>query len=158
MPRTLSIAAAAAVHAQETGEAFLVLLTLSHPDLAQPIRVTSDGKDTPSRGSTYLQYPFEVTLPDEGDEAPPSVSLRIDNVDRQIVAAVRGITGDAITVRLEVVLASTPDVVEAGPYDFALREVSYDAQTIEGTLHYEDIIAEPYPGDSFTPSRFPGQF
>ena len=98
-----------------------------------------------------------MTLPDDDDEKPPTVTLSITAVDRQVVSAVRGIDGD-MTVTIEVVLASSPDTVEAGPFDFTLRGVTYDAMTIQGTLAYEDVLNEPFPGDSFTPSRFPGVF
>ncbi len=155
--RPLSLAALNAINAQETGEVFCFLLTLSHSSFTAPIRICSGGIDITSRLNLYTFCPFEISLPPETDEAPPSVVLSVDNVDRSLIAAVRGVS-DAIGIRLEVVLASSPDTVEAGPFDFLLRDVLYDALVISGTLRYEQILDEPYPADDFTPSRTPGVF
>lgn len=144
--------------AQETGEVFLLLLVIEHPSLPAPIRVVNNTEDIDSGGVTYQRFPFELALPPENDEAPPTVSLRIANADRQIVQAVRSLAGEAMTVALSVVMASSPDTVEAGPYRFTLRDVTYDAAIVEGTLRFEDILNEPYPADEFTPARFPGLF
>lgn len=158
MPRTLSSTARRALFAQETGEVFLLLLTISHPSLAQPIRVVNNSEDVTSGGWVYQRFPFELALPPETEDAPPTVQLRIANADRQIVQAVRSLSGAAMTVDLSVVLASSPDTVEAGPYRFTLRDVSYNAAIVEGTLRFEDVLNEPFPADSFTPARFPGMF
>lgn len=61
-------------------------------------------------------------------------------------------------VTLSLVMASTPDTIEAGPFTFNLREVEYDAEFVSGNLLFEDILNEPFPADSFTPARFPGLF
>lgn len=160
MPRTLSQAARAAAFAQSTDQCFLALLTLSHPTLPQPIRVCNDGRDLVSRGLTFQRFPFEFELPEESDAAPPTVRLRICNVDRTVVAALRtaASSGEPVQVRLEIVLASSPDTIETGPFDFALREASYDAIVVEGTLVYEDLLNEPFPADTFTPTTYPGLF
>src|SRR5512132_1584543 len=63
--------------AQETGTAWLVLLTLTHPELDRPIRVTSDGVETLSQGNLFSPFPFEVTLPDDVEGRTPQAELRI---------------------------------------------------------------------------------
>ena len=158
MPRTLSAAARRAIFAQQTGEAFILLLELSHPSLVDPIRVCANSADVTSGGLLYSRFPFEVTMPSETEDAPPTVQLRIANADRQIVQAVRELSGAAMTVTLSIVLASSPDIIEAGPFVFALRNVTYDAAWVEGTLMFEDVLNEPYPAAMFTPARFPGMF
>lgn len=158
MPRPLSTPALRALFASQTGEAFIVLLTLSHPTLANPIRVCSDGQALISNGNTYVAFPFRISLPAEVEGAPPTTELEIDNVDRSIVKAVREATGEPIQISMSVVLASSPNTIEAGPFDFTLRNVEYDASVVRGQLQYEDILNEPYPGDTMTPSRFPGLF
>lgn len=61
--------------APETGTAWLVLLTLEHPGLDRPIRVTSDGVATLSNGVVYDPFPFEVTLPDDVEGRAPQARL-----------------------------------------------------------------------------------
>lgn len=158
MPRTLSANLRRALYAQETGEAVVLLLALSHPQLQLPIRVCNAGGDVVSGGQTYPHFPFEVALPPEDDVAPPSVELRICNVDREIVRAVRSLPSGPMQVELSLVLLSAPDQVEAGPFRFSLRDVRYDAGVVSGQLMFEDVLNEPYPADAFTPSRAPGLF
>jgi hypothetical protein len=57
-----------------------------------------------------------------------------------------------------VVLSSTPNTVEADFPVFKFTEITYDALTITGTISIEDFLLEPFPGDSFVPSLFPGLF
>lgn len=155
MARSLSSAARQALFAQQTGEAIIILLTLTEASLPAPIRVCTAGEDVVSNGETYQAFPFEITMPDDTDEAPPTVRLTIDAVDRRIIEAVRAAEG-AIAVQMQVVFSSDLDQVEVMPGEFKLTEVEYSALSVEGTLSYEDILSEPYPADTFTPAKFPG--
>lgn len=156
MPRSLSTTALAALYAQETGEALLVLLELSHPTLATPIRAVNNHAAVTSNGDEYLAYPFEATLAGEEEDKAPAARIRIDNVDRSIVRAIREITGEPLTAKLSVILASSPDAIEVGPLAFKIRTVDYDAQAVEGDLTLEDVLNEPCPAHRFTPADFPG--
>jgi hypothetical protein len=153
----LSPAALSAVLAQETDKAFLPLLTIDHPDLADPIRVVCDGQQCVSNGDTYLAFPFNIDFPPADPDSPPQVRLVIDNVDQKIIVGLRTLSS-APTVTLQVVMSDTPDTIEAGPFEMTLRQAVYDSLTIEGTLNFEDILNEAYPGDSYTPANFPGLF
>jgi hypothetical protein len=156
--RPLSSTARASIFAQETAEVWLFLLTITHPQLDQTLRFVNNLTDIVSRGQTYLGGPFELVLPDEVDEdQPPRVSISIDNVDRTIVEALRSISG-APAITLEIILASSPDTVEAGPFDFTLRDATGDAVAVTGTLAFEDLLSEPYPAGTFSPANFPGLF
>lgn len=157
MSRALSPSMRRALHAAETEEAFLVLLTLSHADLATPLRVTSDAVATLSRGDSFTPFAFDLTLPDDLDGHAARAKLAIDNVDRQIVLAVRSLETPP-DVLIEIVRAADPDTVEAKFVDFKLTQVTYDAQRVEGALTLEDFTAEPYPAATFSPSLFPGLF
>jgi len=145
------------VFKQETSECFILLVTIDHADLSVPIRVSSDGVDTISRSNTFVSFPFDITLPTDSDEGPPTAKLVIDNVDRQIVQAVRSISS-APSVLMELVLASDLETVEIDWPDFELINVDYDALTVSGVLTQERFTAEPYPSVKFTPGNFPGLF
>jgi hypothetical protein len=133
------------------------IFSLYKAGLFAPIRVVDNTVNVHKGGNVYLPFPFQVTMPDEREDRMPNVQLRIDNVDKQIVDALRAID-TAPTVSLSVVLDSTPDVVEAGPFLFTLRRGTYDVNSVVGDLEYEDVLREPIPGDTFTPSNFPGVF
>jgi hypothetical protein len=158
LARNLSPAARRAIFASQTGEAVILLLTLDHASFADPIRVCSAGEDITSGGLLYQWFPFELTLPPEDDEKAATVKLRIGNADRRVVEAARSVTGAPISVSFSLILDSSPDVVEAGPFEFSLRDVTYDAVAVEGTLRYEDVLSEPYPAGTMNPSDFPGLF
>lgn len=143
--------------AAQTSEAFVLLLTFAHPDLAVPIRVCNAGDTLWSGGFEFPHFPFEFELPGEVEGAPPTVRLRICNVDRSIVEAIRSIQSPP-TVTLSLVMASSPDTIEAGPFEFTLRDATFDAIIVEGGLAYQDVLNEPFPADQFSPTRTPGIF
>jgi hypothetical protein len=100
MARTISLTMRKAANAQESGEVLVVLMTIWHPDLAgELIRLSSDDTvrlsadpllyGTMSRGQQFLFFPFSIVLPDDRDEAPPSVKFQIDNIDRNMVPLIR---------------------------------------------------------------------
>ena len=157
MSRAVSSLTRQALYAAETGEAFLILLTLGHASLTQPIRVTSDAVTTASRGNDFAPFPFDLLLPDDQDNRSPRARLVIDNVDRQIVEAVRSLSS-APAVLIEIIRAAAPDTVEAQFVDFKLTNVAYDAQRVEGFLTIEDFTAEPFPAATFSPGAFPALF
>ena len=156
MSRSLSALCRQALYAEGTEQVFLLLLTISHGDLAAPIRVVNNTVSIVSRSQTFVAYPFEIDLPGESAEQLASVQLRIDNVDRAIVDSLRQLLAPP-SVLLEVVLASQPDVVEAS-FALTLASADYDALVVTATLRFEDILSEPFPAGSFLPGNFPGLF
>ena len=157
MSRSLSLAARHAVTAQETAEVFLILLAIDAPGMEAPIRVVNDRADVISRGFHFVAFPFEIDLPGEDPEAPPKVTLRIDNVDRRIVAALRELQGMA-TVTIEVIRAADPDEIEAGPFAMQLVKATYDALAVQADLAFEDTLNARFPAGSYTPADYPGLF
>lgn len=157
MPRSMSATATEAVLSQYTDQVFLWLLEIDHDTLVEPLRFVNSREDIVSNGNNHIAFPFEVTLPSEDGETISDVQLAISNVDRTIIETIRTITTEA-TITLSVILASSPDDMEAGPFTLALREVNYNAMTITGSLRWENLLNLSYPGYTFTPSGFPGLF
>lgn len=158
MPRSVSQSALQAALAEETDEVFLACLRISHPEMAADIRVVHDKQDLVRSDGTYIAFPFRLNLPTDTEDNIPKVSITIDNVDQQIIKELRKLNSPP-TVRLEVVLASSPNTVEVGPFDFELKNISYDAFTITGELGYkEDFLDEPFPKDTFNPNTARGMF
>lgn len=157
MPRSMSATATEAVLSQYTDQVFLWLIELDGDDFVTPLRFVNSREDIVSNGNNYIAFPFEITLPSEDGETISDVQLVISNIDRQITEAVRSSSND-ITVTASVILASSPDEIEAGPYSLTLKSVSYNAMTVSGSLRWENILDLEYPGYKFTPSQFPGLF
>lgn len=156
-----------AAFAQESGDVVVVLITIDHPSLDAPLRFSSDPttrlSDDPllygtvSRGETFYFVPVKVALPDEQDRSPEA-KLTLDNISRDTIALIRAAVSPPPTALLEVVLAATPDVVEASFADFTVSKATSDAQQVEIELTFDTLGAEPVPAMKFDPGRFPGLF
>jgi hypothetical protein len=157
----------AAAFAQETGQVLIVLLTIEHEDLDEPFRFSSDPTErvsddpvrwrTMSRGEEFTFLPFQVKLPDAQEGAPPRAQLLLDNIAREMVTVIRS-TATPATVKIEIVLAGTPDLVEVAFPRLRMVGVTYDAQTIQADLTLDHLSTEPFGYMTFDPSRFPGLF
>lgn len=160
MSRTTSSAFKAMAHAQETGEALLALVTISHASIVGgPLRFVQDLQPLTSNGKVYTAFPFQIRLPEDTDDGPAKVLLTIDNIDRSITTAIRSMAPSSPpTVTVDLVVASQPNVVEMSIPDLTLRHVSGDAFLIEGELVMDEEDLQPYPEGSFTPNDFSGLF
>ena len=156
--RQVSQRALQAMLAQETPEVFLCCLTIAHPSLADPLRLVSNTEPLERAAGTYQPYPFKIHLADQRDDEIPQGQVSVDNVDLAVNEQLRTLSGMP-TVTLEVVLASQPDTVEAGPFEFNLQSITSTAETIDGTLGFEDdVFAQQVPGQNYLPSNSPGLF
>jgi hypothetical protein len=156
-----------AVNSRETGEVFVILLTIDEDSLDAPIRVSTDNGDTftvdsetvrgtISRGENFIFFPMKISLATDKDGVPPTMQISIENVSRDLIVAIRSMSAPP-TVLVEVVLASQHDTVEASFANFKLSSADYD-MWITGTLSREHFYTEPYPGIQILPSNFPGCF
>ncbi len=166
MTRVLSSTAKQALFAQQTDEVFAVLLTIEHSSFSQPVRISSDPKeDLPeagvkgivSRGDEYIYPPFSLSLPSQDDTVLAKANISIDNVSREMISHVRG-ADSALSIKIEVILASDPDTVEISMSQFKLERVTYDALTVNADISVEYFDLEPFPARRFTPADFPGMF
>lgn len=154
--RDLSDPALAAIYAPRTDEVFLELITISHPDLATPQRLVNDRVDIVSRGETYTAFPFEARLQPSRDGELPTADL-VSASTAELVDLVRSLEAPP-DVAVELIMASSPDTVEQGPFNFTATEASYDATSITLQLAFEALLSEPYPSGIFSPATFPGMF
>ena len=155
--RSLSTTAKNAIFASQTDKVFIVLLDITGGNLTETIRLTSDNVATTSNSNTYNPFPFMISMPPESADEIPVVQLTIDNIDRSIIDNIRA-SNEPLLIEMNIVLNSDPDTVEAGAFNYTLRNVTYDAYTITGDLVFEDILNEPYPAGTYDPVNYPGLF
>lgn len=155
--RVTSTEARAALYAQQTRAVFLSLLTIDHEDMATPVRYVNDLVDIVSRGETYRAFPINPPMPASVPGELQQVEFVVDNINREMIATIRGISTPA-TITEELILASTPDVVQAGPWALDLIGAVYDAYQIKLTVASEALWNEPYPHGLMTPPLFPSLF
>lgn len=167
----VSLAFRQAAYAPETGRVIIALITLTHDDLTEPIRISTDPTGrieehttdteivygTVSRGDTFLFFPVRLGLPNDMEEGPGEMTIEIDNIHRQYMETIRNIFTPA-SVTVELVLDNDLDTVEAQWPAFLLTNIKYDASVITGTLKLETLEREPFPAGSFSPAYFQGLF
>jgi len=156
--RQLSQAALQALLAQDTAEVFIPILKITHLDLTAPILLAYNTETVHRADGDYLPYPFQINIPESSDNEAPTVNLTVDNTDLSVNDAIRSLVGMP-TVEFSVVLASSPDTVEIGPYEMSLQNAQANAQTITGTLGFEqDLFSQLVPAQTYIPTNSPGLF
>lgn len=168
MSRAGAVAARAALENPDAPDALLAFLTITHPGLADPIRVVSDVIDYLRDGLTFVGIPFAFR-PLTDRDGNPMTELRMSNVDRRLAQAIGKFTGRP-TVALE--LCSTADfdlsVVPREPLGtvapiyafsaFSLVNITVTATDITAEVILQDYGVEPWPAIRATQDRLPGLF
>lgn len=156
--RAVSQQALQALLAQATSEVFIPCLRIDHPAFDEPIRLAYNTETVHRADGDYLPYAFQIKLPDQLEDSIPSVQVIVDNTDLAVNDAIRTLVG-APDVRFEVVLASSPDTIEAGPFDFKLQQATADADTISGALGLDaDVFSQQFPGQNYSPVNSKGLY
>lgn len=155
MARQVSLATLQDLLAQEATQTFIQLLEVSHPDLAQPLYFTDDAQDFTRSSITYLAMPFSINLPNDDEDAVPSVKLRITVVDQVIIQAIRSISTPP-TIKLEVVARET-STTELGPLSLKTLTFETDETFATFTLSVNrDILNDAFPKDLISPGNAQG--
>jgi hypothetical protein len=152
----LSAAFKRAANASASGDAILSLLTISHPDLAQPIRLVYNNVPIVSRGNTFSPCIFSLGRPKDAEDDSPQTSFSVDNVDQTVGDAIDSIATPP-TALWETIMASAPGTVEES-LSFELQDARYNGSTVTATLGLDRLDKETYPKDSITPNNDPGVF
>lgn len=170
--RRLSLNARSMQDATTTSEVYVVLLRFEHPELEQPILLSTDctervssepliyGTRSTWRGANPLIEPYlwviaSALVPSDLEEAPASAQIALENLDRNMVGLVNSFTSPA-TVHMAVVLAETPDLIEQEWSDLLMVSSDKDAGEIVIALSREEIEQEFYPAGRMTRDLFPG--
>ena len=144
---------------QESGDPFLTLITLEHPDFPAPIRLVNNTVDIVSRGNTYSAFPARINLPVDDGESNRQFSLELDNVGLELIDEIRTVVGDTqIQVRLESILASIPDEVQMSFEELKILSVTYNRFLIQATLGFDDFLNTELSSERYTPTNFRGLF
>lgn len=165
--RYLSFAMRDALQAEATDEAAVLLATITHPDLAEPIHLSSHALTTlsvepfvmgvRSRGVDYLHLVKSYALPDDPETGAPSGQIVLADINGKLARS--GLPLIAYpTIDFEIVLASTPDLVE----DAFTDEIEVASATWEGgalTLELQAIdYDEPIPAHRISRRYAPGLY
>ncbi|MER9047585.1 DUF1833 domain-containing protein [Mesorhizobium sp. M0923] len=168
--RRVSLNMRLALDVVATDELEVVLVIIEHPLLDAPVRLSSDNADrlsvepleygtlstwrTPD-GSPFKHVMLDALVPDEEDDAPAQASLVLEILDSDIADILTSTTVQA-TCHMAVVLASSPDTVEAEWIGLLMTGADGDSGQVSLKFSMEPIDSEPYPADRMTKERFPG--
>jgi hypothetical protein len=146
---------------QETVEAFVFLLSISHDILPEFIRLTNSEYDLQfvlddDTTVTFIAAPFELQPPGEIEDDPRG-RLIIPNVDQRIGAAIDQISTPP-SVRIRQVLESDTSIVFADYRGLKLQEIRGTAESFEGMLGWDPFSTEPWPMDIIGPNKFRAVF
>lgn len=170
--RRLSLNARLAHDDQVSSEIEIALFVVTHPELSAPIRLSTDNTERLSddpliygtrsawAGANPISEPYlwiiaSAVLPDEAEDAPASAQVVIENLDARMVETLRSFTTPA-TVRMAVVLASSPDLVEAEWTGLTITRANVTSGDITLSLSRDEVELEPFPSGRMTRHRFPG--
>lgn len=162
-PKALSVILEPSTEEREIG-----LITMTHDKWAEPIRLSTDATEwlrndersgepiycTKSRGEIYLYAPMNAVLPDSSEESPPAGKVTFSNVGRIVTPYLTLVDSKYPRVTLEVVLASSPDIVEVCYPEMDLSSANWDSQTAEVSISQNIAAHEPMPWLRFVPAYF----
>lgn len=159
MSRSLPAATLAELFKQTTDSAYLWLLTISHSDFTTQ-RFVNNTANVTSNGNSYTRFAFGVVPPPDTDETNIRGRLVLDNAGRDLVSALRSVSGsrERISVAFDLIDSADPDTLLLSYVNHKITNVSYNASTIVCDLTIDNLLAEPFPGDTMTPATFPGLF
>jgi hypothetical protein len=146
-----------AMTAAETVEVFLVTCRVM-VDGGEVFRIVNNTESVTINGELWEAFPFTFVLPGEGGGGIKSAAFEIDNIDRRIQKEVTLAAGKTVTAEFNIILASSPDIVERGPFKYVLRDFQITKQKVRAALYDFYLDDLNIPGIAYTPNNFPGLF
>jgi Domain of unknown function (DUF1833) len=129
------------------------LITADHASFDDPFRFVSgtpyEFETLTSNGEVFQCFPFSITLLSD-DDSEPTATLRIQNVDDRIGSILLALPDEALSVTIQVVMTSTPDVIEYEATGLELVDVEVNAMVVSGKLTMRGAGTEPCPGRVLT--------
>ena len=167
---SMSPAAIKAMFSPDSTDTLIMLVTIYDEDNVTPVlriadnylqRLSETSEDilygVVSRTNEFIFVPVQITLPSDEDGSAPRCSLTINDVTRYLTPIIRELSHPP-RVSLELVLTSSPDIVEVSFHDFYISNIAYTAEAVTCALEMVNYQVEPFPCYSFTPRFFPGLF
>jgi hypothetical protein len=157
MSRTISQDTRTAITAPQTDKVFLLMLEISSSELVSTLYFVQNNEIITSNSNDYIPVNFSATIPTEEDGKVQDTSISISGINRQVIEAIRSVT-DAVDVTMFVIRSDDPDTIEVGPWNFKLRSVTYNVNSVSGSLKYENSLNNNISTIRVTNQTFPGVY
>jgi hypothetical protein len=167
---TLSAAIQEAYASAPVDEVIYHTLELHHPAFSTPIRVVRGWEDVnatleatapedPSTLVTFVAFPFEFIKPEVTPNGVPQIIIEIDNVSREILAAIESTVGS--TAQIQVIYREYIDSDLSGPQNdppllLTIYQVTADPFRVRATAGFADLGNTRFPREEYTAETFPG--
>ena len=147
------------IFAQNSTDPFLTLITLSHPNWPSDLRFVNNTVNIISRSNTFLAFPFSIVLPKDDGESVKQIKIDFDNVSLELIDEIRSASGNSlITINIEMILASLPDVVQMSYNELEILSANYNRATISLSIGLNDFLIVGLTSEKYAPSNFRGLF
>ncbi|MGY3482218.1 hypothetical protein ACVW1C_000101 [Bradyrhizobium sp. USDA 4011] len=96
---------------------------------------------------TFIACPFQASYPEQKEGQPPSTTIKIDNVNRELVPKIRAAQGtrEYIQVLYREYLGSDLTEPAYGPIEFELRSVQMVGASLTGTVMVKNLQNKRFP-------------
>ena len=144
------------IYEQYNSEAYVILLKIETS--TGDFFYTNNTENIIYSGDTYEAKGFVFQLPDKSDKLE-NVTIRIDNVDREMVIAMRTHVGARPVVTAWVYTINS-DSILTGPFEFiASATGNVNERSIDIVIEYENyLLNSVFPKLKFSPAIFLGLF
>ena len=157
MSNELSPELLAQIFAQNSDDPFLTLVTLDHELMDEPIYLVNNTKNIISRGITFRAFPMKIRLPVDDGETVRDFQIDFDNASLELIEEIRSVTS-SINVKIEMILASIPDVVQMSQEDLLINSITYNAQRISAKIILDNFLNVELTSEKYSPTNYPGIF
>lgn len=147
----------AQLFAQDSTDPFLALVTLTHEDFDDPIRLVNNVVDIASRAEVYTAFPMKIRIPVDDGETARNFVIDFDNVSLMLVELIRTVTSP-IGVKIEMILASMPDDVQISQEELLIQNITYNKNRITATIVLDTFLNTEVTSERYNPANFPGLF
>lgn len=146
------------VNKLNANEAVLVLLEITHPFLATPVRLVNDNKNLVSNGNDFIATSFTIKRQNDVQGELPSVALVIPNIGRSLVKWIDS-TGGGKGASMKVMLArrSVPDVYEESLV-LSIQRVTITTDAVSFSLIVQNDLVKKSVRFIYDLNRAPGIF
>jgi uncharacterized protein DUF1833 len=155
MPNQITDALRAQFFAQESNDPFLMLVTLENSSFI--LRLVNNSSDIVSGGHTYTAFPMKIRLPIDDGQTSRDIQIDFDNVSLEMIRNIRSVT-EAISVRIDMILASMPDVIQMTIDNLSIGNITYNAKRITAAIVMDNFLSVEMTSERYTPSNYPGLF
>lgn len=167
---TLSDALKEAYASAPVGEVIYVTAEFRHSLLESPIRVVCDSKDleafleedAPENGGEevfFTRYAFDLQKPEVSATGVPTATLTIDNVSREIVAAIETVCTSRESLKVtfrEYLQSDLSKPQNDPPITMEVLDITADMFRITAQIGMPNYANKRFPTTAYTTEVYPG--